>query len=105
MSLPEVKDEFSGCHFPKILKRMFRNSCASSEDSDLFVCQTMPGLSVCVRKVGQADLERVMVSEKERRKVFGGTLAISVQIELKLSFILNFSTPTKTQTKNLVFSL
>ena len=30
---------------------------------DLLVCQTVPSLSVCVREVGQADLERVMVSE------------------------------------------
>jgi len=42
--------------------------CLCSYDSDLLVCQTVPGLSVCVREVGQADLERVLVSEKERRK-------------------------------------
>jgi EamA domain-containing membrane protein RarD len=36
----------------------------------------VPDLSVCVREVGQADLERLLVSEKERRKVFGGTSGV-----------------------------
>jgi hypothetical protein len=51
---------------------------------DLLVCQTVPSLSVCVREVGQADLERVMVSEKERRKVFGrksGVMFVFVDAE------------------------
>ena len=43
---------------------------------DLLVCQTVPRLSVCVREVSQADLERVMVSEKGRRKVCGGTSGV-----------------------------
>lgn len=76
LSLPEVDDESSGRPFLEMLKRKFRKSCAGSEDSDLLVCQTVPSLSVCVREVGQADLERVVVSEKERRKVFGGTSGV-----------------------------
>ena len=44
LSLPEVESESSGCPFLEMLKRKFGKSCASSEDSDLLVCQTVPGL-------------------------------------------------------------
>eukprot|EP00092_Neocalanus_flemingeri_P027091 GFUD01029377.1.p1 GENE.GFUD01029377.1~~GFUD01029377.1.p1 ORF type:complete len:2023 (+),score=566.09 GFUD01029377.1:57-6125(+) len=80
LSLPEVEDDSSSRPFMEMLKRKFRKSLSGSKDEDLLVCQTVPhsgtAISVCVREVGEATLESITYSEKERKKVFGGTSAI-----------------------------
>ena len=55
---------------------MLKRSSARAVQAARLRPACVPDLSVCVREVGQADLERLLVSEEERRKVFGGTSGV-----------------------------
>lgn len=78
LSMPEVDDNSVCRPFLEMLRRKFRKSLSSSQELEdgLLVCQNVPNFSVCVREIGQTDLDKVAYSEKERRKVFGGTSCV-----------------------------